>query len=338
MADPYREYADEYGREVERTLRSQPAPGADPLPAMRRALEEFEHWWSREVPASTEAEASADDGRLDALRRELERARGELEAVKTGLSAHGAGAKAAAGEAERAALRTQTERLHAENDELKRQLSDLHAQVSDAQAKAYRAQEGYEAAILRLEQQIRLLGDRGTELSRDKQFLEGQLARSADRVRDHEASLDEARAKAQVLEHENTELKTRVDGLQRELSQVGVDKASLEGSLRELRVQAGALQERILRGRETLEADLAERRRTLEQALAAAEEARSGVAEQLRRGFAEQRVEGDKQVRETARFLEAKLLEVERDASSHYEEVRGLLDALGRLLSDEDAR
>ncbi|MFA6093203.1 MAG: hypothetical protein WCU88_12355 [Elusimicrobiota bacterium] len=332
MPENYKDYLDQFGREVEETMRqSASPPGTDPLPALHKALSDFESWWDREAPSSCEPEP---DDRVESLRRDLERSQAEVQGMKASLS------RPAEPDAQES--RRKCERLEQENEDLKRCLLSVQSQIADAQTRALRAQEGYESTILRLEEQSRIHAERLLELARDKQFLESQLSRASDRSRDLEAALEKQRTQNQALEREVVEARGRADGLDRSLTELQRDHSAQEGSLRELRVHAAAFQERLLRSRATLNED-SERGREIQRqgeelrrSLSAQEDASRKLGEELRQGMAQGRAESDVRMRETVRFLEEQLHRVEEDSSSRYEEFRGLLETLARVLPQQD--
>jgi chromosome segregation ATPase len=264
----------------------------------------------------------------------LERSQAEVQGMKVSLSRPA--------DPDVQGLRQRCERLDQENEDLKRCLLSVQSQIADAQTRALRAQEGYESTILRLEEQARIHSERLSGLSRDKQFLESQLSRSSDRSHDLEVSLEKARVQNQALEREALETRGRAEELERSLAELRRDHSTQEGSLRELRVQAAAFQERLLHSRATLHED-SERRKeiqdqgeALRRSLSAQEDASRKLGEELRQGMVQGRAESDVRMRETVRFLEEQLHRVEEDASSRYDEFRGLLETLVRVLPQDE--
>ena len=391
--DTHRDYLEDFNRKVEETLRSQAqAPQSDPLRAMRGALTDFDAWWTGEHPEDKEEQAIAhapaqtQSPQIDELRRELQQARDEILDMKRALLDRSAAAPAPAPrrdeplppsfQEERDALLAQIERLRQENENQRQYAGSIQEKMNDAQSKMARAQDGYEATILRLEEQNRLLNERAPGFLKDKQFLETHVSRLSERVHELEGDLEVSRANCAAMDRENLELKGRAAELQRSVSKLEAGNAALEGALAELRTQAIAIQERLLHSRDSVELELSRGRRELEkisaeaaqalqetaqrqrsQAQKTGEQIRADLSEQqldvesrlrerrheieellkqqhlgVEKHLDEQRTEVEKKLRSTAQFLETKIREIEQDATSHYDEVRGLLDTLGSML------
>ncbi|HAH06435.1 MAG TPA: hypothetical protein DCM05_07900 [Elusimicrobia bacterium] len=365
MADPYKDYLDDFNRQVDSAMREQAAlPKGDPLQSLRRALSEFESWWRGENPEEKkDVFAAAPQSALvpDGLRHDLQAAREEIRELKASLPAPAPSVD------ERASL-AELERLRQEREDQRRYIAKLQEEMGAAENQFARAQDGYEATIRRLEEQGRGVSERVAGLQQDKTFLESQVSRFAERIRELEGDLEVSRANGASLEREALELKGRMAELQRTTAKLETLNAALEGALSELRVQTAAGQERLLRSRENLENELGEGRRGLERAVRAADDIRKALAEQrgqaeamtadmrkaldeqrqelqsrlggqsqdVQKQLVDQRLELDRQLRSTTQFLETKLREIEREAAAHYDEVRALLDNLCGVLRKKE--
>jgi predicted RNase H-like nuclease (RuvC/YqgF family) len=352
MADQHGHFLDDFRREVdEEAARRPPGPPGDPLSAARRSLEEFDAWWRAENPGSDDPEPDPSEG----LRVELEKALRELREIKKSCEREPREAASPPSPPEaprqgpplpdpaREALAGTVESLRSENGDLRRRIEETQRRMGESQEKMSRAQDGYEAAIRRLEEGGRSQQERLAGLAKDKEFLESQLTRLNERCRELEGDLDVARANGASAERENLELKSRLADLQRHAARLENEKSALDGSLRELRAHAADIQERLLRGRESLESDLSNRRKALEQVERIGSDLRRELADQksgteqirddLRKSVEEQRAQAERSLHSTAGFLETKIREIESDLTGDYEEIRGLLDGLARAIT-----
>ncbi|MEK7746440.1 MAG: hypothetical protein AAB576_07230 [Elusimicrobiota bacterium] len=333
MPEPSMEHYEEFRREVDEVLaRQEPLPEFDALASIRKAVSGFDAWWQGEHPAGSEA-PSAIPAQVQELSASLEHARREIQALKASMLAQTPAPQmdtaamtlrdqVRALSSDKEALERKVDELRKENDDLLKTIVGVQAQMEETRGALARVQEGYGAHMLRLEENARIQNERIAALAKDKEFIESQSAKLNALAAALQKDLESSRGAAAAAVKENAGLQGKLSEGERTIASLQMQRTAMEAALNEVRAHAGALQERILRGRQVLEDELSEGRRGLEEAVK--------LGKEVRQGLDSQRVESERRLSETAHFLEVRLKAIQDEAADHYAEVRDMLDMLSR--------
>jgi chromosome segregation ATPase len=328
--DPYRDWLEEFNREVDEALQES-GPEASARAPIARAMTDFESWW-RHNDADIEREPEPGlesvqiNKELDFARREVQLLRGELERLrgKEGEAVSEASAdRIRELSEEKAHLLEKLRRFEHDNEELRRHDAAIQGQIADLRVKTSKVRDDYENQIRRLEDKVRAFNEQVRTVSEAKRFLESEYAKQSERLAEFEGGIKDAYEAKSRSENENRELQARIEDLEARLRGDAERHAELNGALSELRNQAGTLQEKLVRSRESVDAQLAETRAATMDAAKQSEAAERRLLDQQR--------EAEERIRETARYLELKLREMQSENKDRLSEFREVLDTLSRM-------
>lgn len=147
--------------------------------------------------------------------------------------------------------------LARENAELRGRQAKIEARLADFEATMSRSREGYEAAVARLQAQVRLLEDHVKTLKEDKLALEQQALRNDEALGGAREELRLERERALASERASLELKSRVETLEAALQKLREELAAERGASDELRNQAATYRERLAAAKELTDNDIA---------------------------------------------------------------------------------
>lgn len=328
--DPYHDWLEEFNREVDQALTDSETTESSRAP-IARAMTDFESWWRhQDTDLEQEAQPAMEGSRIN---KELEFARRELSLLKEELkNLHGGGGEALAPAPDervrelaqdKARLTEKNRRIEHENEELRRHDANVQTQIADLRIKTSKIRDDYENQIRRLEDKSRGLKEQIRSLQENKQFIQVEYAKQTERLAEFEGGLKDAYETKSQFESTNLELQNRIDTLESRLKEDAEGRAELQGALSELRNQAGGLQEKLVHNREAVDAQLAETR-----AISADVSRQSDAAE---RRLISQQSEAEGRMRETTRYLEIKLREMQSENKDRLSEFHEVLNALSRL-------
>ncbi len=336
--DPYKDWLEEFNREVDQALTDTDTGETSRAP-IARAMTDFESWWRHQ---DTDLDRDPEPGQegvrinkeLEFARREIGLLKGELDNLR---GSSGAPGDAASGERirelseEKAVLNDKVRRLEHENEELRRHDAAVQSQIADLRVKTSKIRDDYENQIRRLEDKTQGLTEQIRALQENKRFIQAEYAKQTERLAEFEGGLKDAYEAKSESENTNRELQGRIDALETRLREDAQGRAELQGALSELRSQAGGLQEKLVHNRETIDSQLAETR--------AASLDASRQSESAERRMVDQQREAEERVRETTRYLEIKLREMQNENKDRLSEFKEVLNTLSRLraISGEDA-
>jgi len=330
--DPYKNWLEDFNREVDETVAQGAALSAEgvpprsedrsPLaaappekPSVERALSDFQNWWTGETSDPQKGP-------------ELEVSREEVRILKAQMAAQqdpGGSAPDAPEpgfkkqEEERLRLKGRIEQLENDNTTVQRQHDEIQRQAAELRLSLSKAQESHAEDARRQDEKLRHLSEQLRLLGEDRQFLQNDHSRQASRIENLEAELKAAATEAARHDSEKRELQRRIAQLESGVLEAETRRAVLEATLNELRMQAGDLQERFVRSQRCAAAELEAQRRK------AAEESVPPAASE------KERLEAEQRLRETTRYLELKLREVQDENKGRLEEFREMLESVSRL-------
>ena len=328
--DPYRDWLEEFNREVDQALTDSDT-GESARAPIARAMTDFESWW-RHNDANLEKdpepgfEGKRINKELEFARREIHILKGELDKVREGkgtVQDEAAGERVRELAEDKARLTEKVRRLEHDNEELRRHDAAVQSHIADLRVKTSKIRDDYENQIRRLEDKTRGLNEQIRALQENKNFIQAEYAKQTERLAEFEGGLKDAYEAKSLSENSNRELQTQIDALESRLQEDAKSRAELQGALGELRNQSGGLQEKLVRNREAIDAQLAETR-----AISADVTRQSDVSE---RRLVEQQHEAEERIRDTTRYLETKLREMQSENKDRLSEFREVLSTLSRL-------
>jgi chromosome segregation ATPase len=327
IPDPYQDWLAGFEREVSQSMKeSSPGPAA-----VTRAVSEFESWWQEANPGTEEDlgrefDPAVTSRETEILIRENRALKADIETLKAAPDAQRAQSLAEEAQKlaqERAALQERVGRLEAENKELTAYRNTIDGQVADLRVRMSRAQDDYEAQIRRLGDHAHHLNEQIRTLTENKRFLQSEFSHQAVRLEKIEADMKSAIDENARLEKEKDALSHKLEELRARLEAKASDSSELEGSIKELRQQTYGLQERLVRSRETMDAELAAREKTLQELALRNQETEERLVRQQH--------EAEDRIREATSYLESKIREIQDSAASDRGRFREVLDQLARI-------
>ncbi|MBI3296827.1 MAG: hypothetical protein HYZ75_01590 [Elusimicrobia bacterium] len=229
-------------------------PSKQAAAAMKKAVDGFERWWQGETDFPGEPDPG---GESDEINRELELSRREARSMSVELERLRADPSAPAQREtaeerrrsanERASLSSRASELETDNTALRRRETDALERLAALKIDFDRMRDEFEGRCGRMAQALAEAQERAKTATEDRQFLQSEFKRQAERLELLEAAAADARETAEARAETGRALSARLDAERVHVAELERRLSELGGTAEALRAQGQALQERLVR-------------------------------------------------------------------------------------------